>query len=125
MRIEPDIKLDYKDVLIRPKRSTLKSRKQVDLMRTYKFRNSKQEWRGIPIMAANMDGGGTFEMAFELSFRNLFTCITKQTSLKEWDEYSHKTDYVAVSIGTSHEGYKKAKERKKNEREAPDRLRWG
>ena len=42
MRIEPDVKLDYKDVLIRPKRSTLKSRKQVDLMRTYKFRNSKQ-----------------------------------------------------------------------------------
>ena len=62
MRIESDIKLDYKDVLIRPKRSTLKSRKEVNLMRTYKFRNSKQEWRGIPIMAANMDGVGTFEL---------------------------------------------------------------
>tara|TARA_Y100001973_G_C5198636_1_gene336034 strand:+ start:408 stop:1430 length:1023 start_codon:yes stop_codon:yes gene_type:complete len=109
MRIEPDIKLDYKDVLIRPKRSTLRSRKQVSLERTYKFRNSHQQWCGIPVMAANMDGVGTFEMAFELSFRKLFTCITKQNSLKDWDAYDHKTDYVAVSVGTNHKEYEKAK----------------
>ena len=52
MRIEQEIKLDYKDVLIRPKRSTLKSRKDVDLHRRYKFRNSGNDWKGIPIMAA-------------------------------------------------------------------------
>ena len=56
MRIEDDIKLDFKDVLIRPKRSTLSSRKQVDLNRTYKFKHSGFEWTGVPIMAANMDG---------------------------------------------------------------------
>lgn len=53
-RLETDIKLDFKDVLIRPKRSTLKSRSQVSLERTYNFRNSKRTWTGIPIMAANM-----------------------------------------------------------------------
>lgn len=48
------VKLDFKDVLIRPKRSTLKSRSEVDLVREFTFRNSKRTWSGIPIMAANM-----------------------------------------------------------------------
>jgi GMP reductase len=63
MRIEEDIKLDFKDVLIRPKRSTLSSRKEVDLVRTFKFKHSGWEWTGVPIMAANMDGVGTIDMA--------------------------------------------------------------
>ena len=58
MRIEEELKLDYSDVLFRPKRSTLKSRKDVNLLRTYRFKYSKNEWSGIPIMAANMDGVG-------------------------------------------------------------------
>uniref|UniRef100_A0A670YYC4 GMP reductase n=1 Tax=Pseudonaja textilis TaxID=8673 RepID=A0A670YYC4_PSETE len=61
--IDNDIKLDFKDVLLRPKRSTLKSRSEVDLMRSFTFRNSKQTYTGIPIIAANMDTVGTFEMA--------------------------------------------------------------
>uniref|UniRef100_A0A3B4TTF0 GMP reductase n=1 Tax=Seriola dumerili TaxID=41447 RepID=A0A3B4TTF0_SERDU len=65
-RIENDIKLDFKDVLLRPKRSTLKSRSEVDLMRSFTFRNSKGSYRGIPIIAANMDTVGTFEMALAL-----------------------------------------------------------
>lgn len=63
MRIEEDIKLDFKDVLIRPKRSTLASRKEVDLNRLYKFRWSGREFSGVPIIAANMDGVGTMAMA--------------------------------------------------------------
>jgi GMP reductase len=59
VRIENEVKLDYKDVLIRPKRSVLRSRKEVILRREYKFRNSKNFWSGVPIMAANMDGVGT------------------------------------------------------------------
>ena len=55
MRIENEVKLDYKDVLIRPKRSILRSRSEVDLHRRYKFRNSGNYWSGIPIMAANPD----------------------------------------------------------------------
>ena len=111
MRIESEIKLDYKDVLIRPKRSTLRSRKHVNLERTYKFRNSHQEWSGIPIMAANMDGVGTFEMARALSFQRLFTCITKQNSPKDWyNNFQIDSNYIAVSVGTNTEEYTRAKE---------------
>ena len=114
MRIEQEVKLDYKDVLIRPKRSTLRSRKQVSLERSYNFRNSHQEWSGIPIMAANMDGVGTFQMAEALSHLKLFTCITKQNSVQAWAE-SHSRfrthiDRMSVSIGTNSQDYKKAKE---------------
>lgn len=62
MRIEEDIKLDFKDVLIRPKRSTLASRKDVDITREYVFKWSGRSYKGVPIIAANMDGVGTFEM---------------------------------------------------------------
>ena len=58
MRIINDIKLDFKDVLILPKRSTLESRSQVNISRTFKFKNSGKEWTGIPIMVSNMDTTG-------------------------------------------------------------------
>ena len=66
MRIEEEIKLDYSDVLFRPKRSTLKSRKDVDLNRTYKFKHSKLNWKGTPIIASNMDGVGEINLAKKL-----------------------------------------------------------
>ena len=114
MRIEEDIKLDYKDVLIRPKRSTLGSRKEVDLERGFTFRNYKGEtteyrhYRGTPIMASNMDGVGTFEMADTLATGGIFTCLVKTYSVKELVDYfdqddrSHdpaRTEFVAMSIG--------------------------
>ncbi len=112
MRIEQEIKLDYKDVLIRPKRSTLRSRKQVSLERTYKFRNSHQEWTGIPIMAANMDGVGTFQMAEALSHLKLFTCITKQNTPEDWyNQFGQiDADHLAISMGTNEKDYEKAKQ---------------
>jgi GMP reductase len=114
MRIEEDIKLDYKDVLIRPKRSTLGSRKEVDLQRGFTFRNYKGEttdyrhYRGTPIMASNMDGVGTFEMADVLATGGIFTCLVKTYTVNELvgyfdqDDRSHdpaRTEYVAMSIG--------------------------
>jgi hypothetical protein len=63
MRIEEDLKLGFKDVLIRPKRSTLKSRSDVELEREFTFKHSGQTWSGVPIIAANMDTVGTFSMA--------------------------------------------------------------
>ncbi|XP_040823688.1 GMP reductase 1 isoform X2 [Ochotona curzoniae] len=66
-RIDADLKLDFKDVLLRPKRSSLRSRAEVDLERTFTFRNSKQTYSGIPIIVANMDTVGTFEMAAVMS----------------------------------------------------------
>ena len=83
MRIEEELKLDYSDVLFRPKRSTLSSRKDVDLKRTYKFKYSKNEWSGIPVMAANMDGVGELEVAEMLSDFGMITCLTKQHDIKK------------------------------------------
>ena len=106
MRIEQDIKLDYKDVLIRPKRSTLQSRKQVRLERKFEYRNSKETYEGIPIMASNMDGVGTFEMADKLAEGNMFTCLVKTFSVEQLVGYFNsdipeRTENVAMSIGTS------------------------
>ena len=106
MRIEQEIKLDYKDVLIRPKRSTLKSRKDVDLNRNYTFRNSGNSWFGVPIMASNMDGVGTFRMHYKLSEHKLFTCAVKHYSAKEWEETWIHPEYIALSMGTSIDTYK-------------------
>jgi len=103
MRIEEDIKLDFKDVLIRPKRSTLSSRKEVDLNRTYKFKHSGWEWTGVPIMAANMDGVGTLQMARELYNHRMFTCLVKSYQITDYDTVVDQLggNYFAVSTGTS------------------------
>jgi GMP reductase len=77
MRIEQDIKLDFKDVLIRPKRSTLTSRSEVDISRDYVFPHSQKTYHGIPIIAANMDATGTFEMARALARRQLSVALHK------------------------------------------------
>ena len=87
MRIEEEIKLDYSDVLFRPKRSTLKSRKEVNLNRTYKFKYSNMEWTGIPIIASNMDGVGELVVANALAKKSLMTALTKQHSLKQITEF--------------------------------------
>jgi GMP reductase len=59
MRIIQDTKLDFKDVLILPKRSTLASRSEVDLSRTFTFKHSGATWSGVPIMAAKVIPGWT------------------------------------------------------------------
>ena len=121
MRIDQDIKLDYKDVLIRPKRSTLKSRSEVSLERSFTFRNYEpdfpdniedEHYRGIPIMAANMDGVGTFEMADKLAEGNIFTCLVKTYPVESLVVYfnasiKERTDNVAMSIGTSDSDFNK------------------
>lgn len=77
MRIESEVKLDYKDVLLRPKRSTLTSRKDVDITREFTFLHSKKTWKGVPISAANMDTTGTIETAKVLAKHGLLTCLHK------------------------------------------------
>lgn len=107
MRIETDIKLDFCDVLIRPKRSTLSSRKDVDLTRTYTFKHTGKQWSGVPIMAANMDGVGTFAMAYELSKHMMFTCLVKSLELEVWLEPGNVTapEFLAASSGTSEDDF--------------------
>lgn len=114
MRIEYDTKLDFKDVLIRPKRSVLKSRAEVSLEREFHFKNSDTTWRGTPIIAANMDHTGTFEMARALSQHGLLTAMDKFTSLDQWKSVREKEPKLLascfVSIGTADTDFQKLKE---------------
>ncbi|KAI1885746.1 hypothetical protein AGOR_G00206980 [Albula goreensis] len=104
-RVDADLKLDFKDVLFRPKRSSLQSRAEVELQRTFTFRNSRQTYRGVPIIAANMDTTGTFEIAQALSKHTLFTAIHKHYSVEDWKTFAAKSpeclENVAVSSGSS------------------------
>lgn len=84
MRLEEGIKLEFKDVLFRPKRSTLSSRAEVSLDITYRFRNSKKTWTGVPLVAANMDTTGTFEMAVAFAKRKCLVCMHKHYTVDEW-----------------------------------------
>ena len=105
MRIEQDIKLDYSDVLFKPKRSKLESRRDVDLLRTFKFHNSGQEWTGVPIMSSNMDGVGTFSMAKVLQDHKMLTVIGKHNSFDDWKEAvgnGIKLKYISVCTGTGY-----------------------
>ena len=102
MRIEQDIKLDYKDVLFKPKRSKLESRRDVDLSRTFKFHNSGNEWSGVPIMSSNMDGVGTFAMAKVLQDHKMITVMRKHYSVEDWTKNAKgvKMKYLSVCTGT-------------------------
>ena len=84
MRIQDDIKLDFDDVLIKPKRSTLVSRKKVNLERTFKFKHSNSRWTGIPIIASNMDHTGTIAMSHVLMELPMLTALCKFVESSEW-----------------------------------------
>jgi GMP reductase len=106
MRIENELKLDYSDVLLRPKRSVLGSRKEVSLERKF----SKLEWSGLPIMAANMDGVGTFEIAKALTQQKMFTCLKKTYDTSQLVEFfSNKINCsnTALSIGITDYDFRK------------------
>ncbi len=108
MRIEEEIKLDYSDVLFRPKRSTLKSRKDVDLNRKYTFKHSKLSWKGIPIIASNMDGVGEIDVAKKLTSHKLMTALTKQHDINRLAAIYKKNiffDSISLSCGTSKDSY--------------------
>ena len=84
MRINTDPKLNFEDVLLQPKRSTLSSRKDVDMTRNFTFRNSGKQMNFLPIFASNMDGVGTFSMAKALQDHKMMTVITKTTTIDQW-----------------------------------------
>ncbi|PKH22738.1 GMP reductase [Enterobacterales bacterium CwR94] len=106
MRIEEDLKLGFKDVLIRPKRSTLKSRSDVELERHFTFKHSGLEWTGVPVIAANMDTVGTFRMAEALATFGVLTAVHKHYSVADWQAFITRVphsvlSHVMVSTGTS------------------------
>lgn len=113
MRIEEDIKLDYDDVLLKPKRSTLSSRKDVILEREFSFYHSEKKWKGVPIMAANMASCGTFEMASTLSKYKLITAFHKYYSVKNYREFFkefNNPEYVCYTVGIREKDIRQLKE---------------
>lgn len=114
MRIEWNYKFGFKDVLIRPKRSILKSRSQVSLEHNFKFKHSKVCWSGISIIASNMDTVGSFKMAKSLSSFNIITAIHKHYSLDDWklfisDVSNNVLNNIMISCGTSKDDFVKIK----------------
>ena len=110
MRVEADIKLGFKDVLFRPKRSTLKSRSQVSMERTFRFVHTDQEWTGVPVIAANMDTVGTFDMALALAEHKMLTAVHKHYTVEQWKEFLDNApegieNHIMVSSGTSEQDF--------------------
>ncbi|WP_413478577.1 GMP reductase [Vibrio hibernica] len=115
MRIEQELKLGFKDVLFRPKRSTLKSRSQVNLTRDFTFKHSGRQWSGVPVIAANMDSVGTFAMAQALAEHNVMTAIHKHYTVADWADFIRNNETkvlnnVMVSTGTSDADFQKTKD---------------
>jgi GMP reductase len=91
-------------VLLEPKRSTLSSRKDVDMTRNFTFRNSGKQMNFLPVFASNMDGVGTFSMAKVLQEYKMMTVITKTTNIDEWRQAignGVRLQSVSVCTGTN------------------------
>ena len=104
MRINTEPKLNFDDVLLQPKRSTLTSRKDVDMTRKFTFRNSGKVMNFTPIFASNMDGVGTFSMAKVLQEHKMMTVITKTTTPEQWKQavgLGLRLQSVSVCTGTN------------------------
>jgi len=99
MKILDDVKLDFNDVLILPKRSEYSSRSEVSLERTFRFKYSHYTWTGVPIMVSNMDTTGTIEMALELQKHKVLTCLHKYYTAENLIDKDLDLDYIAVSTG--------------------------
>ena len=103
MRIETDVKLDFKDVLIRPKRSTLNTRSAVDVNRSFRFLHGGAEWKGFPLIAANMDVVGTIAMACALGKHGALTALHKHYPERELVEFFAGANgaHAFYSLGTT------------------------
>ena len=103
MRIDYTPQLDFKDVLIRPKRTTITSRSLVSLERTFTFPNTTATWTGVPVISANMDTTGTFEVYDVLSSFRMITCFHKHYTIEDFktrlSTASLNPEYFMVSIG--------------------------
>jgi GMP reductase len=99
--VESSVKLDFSDVLLKPKRSEIASRNDVFLERSFTFKYSQRQWTGIPIIVANMDTTGTIEMALELQKHKVLTCLHKYYRSDELLNSGLDKEYYAVSTGIS------------------------
>ena len=121
-----EVQLDYCDVMIKPKRSTLNSRSEPDVYRTYKMKHTDRALYGNGLTVANMATTGRFEMAEVMAKNLMFTCLQKHYSFEEIKEFLEKhnneeiefkmgnenciayfNDYVFVSTGIKDGDYEK------------------
>lgn len=110
MQINDDVKLDFSDVLLQPKRSTLESRSQVDISRTFKFKHSTEIYIGTPIIAANMDGVGTIPMAAAFKNYNMAVALHKFYALKDLIDYytsEYKNPHTFYTMGITEDDWQK------------------
>ena len=102
MKIDNEIKLDFNDVLFRPKRSTLSSRSEVNVEREYKFKHSGRTWSGVPIISSNMDTISSVEMFKKLSSQKFLTCFHKYINISDVIEAckeGYDSKYFILSTG--------------------------
>jgi len=99
MKIDYTPQLDFNNVLIRPKRTVLNSRSNVDMEREFKFPHSKQVWKGVPVIAANMDTTGTFGVYDVLSKHKMITSLHKFYGIDDFKSKELDPDYFMVSTG--------------------------
>ena len=109
MKIESDPKLDFNNVLIRPKRTTLTSRSEVEVEREFTFPHSTSTWKGVPIIAANMDTVGTIEMYQKLSQYKILTALHKFYNLEDLKDKNMDENYFMISTGISEKDYERLK----------------
>lgn len=101
MKIINDIKLDFSDVLIRPKRSELSSRKEVDLDRQMTFKYSNYVWNGVPIICSNMDTVSTIDMYNKLKEFKMLMCFHKSIDCHHIVQSNCDPNYFMLSTGIS------------------------
>lgn len=112
-KIEPDEKLDFKDVLIRPKRSNIHSRSCVDLTREFHFKHSRLVWKGVPVIAANMDTTGTLQVYETLSKHQIVTALHKFYNLQDFLDYKSNDEktldprFFMISTGISESDFER------------------
>ena len=107
MKIESDPKLDFNNVLIRPKRTILKSRSDVEIEREFTFPHSTSTWKGVPVIASNMDTIGTIQVYQELSKHKIITALHKFYELDDLKNVGLNKDYYMISTGISETDYRR------------------
>lgn len=110
MKIYEQTELDFKDVLVKPKRSYINSRSEVDVTREYKFKWCPRHIVGTGIITANMATVGTFKIAQHMMQQKMFCCLHKHYTLEELVNFITEndcSDYIFLSMGIRDEDYQK------------------
>lgn len=105
MRIDPDVKLDFCDVLIKPQWSKAPSRSSIRLEREFVFKGCS--WKGIPIIAANLDSIGTFAMARAMAKHGMLSALHKYYPLESLVEFFKTADPCFYTLGTNDDDLQK------------------